>query len=155
MKQYLDKADGKWHIELVVSVPPVIVKNKLNFRLKSVTMKDGSVIKDPDFAFSKYIFAIHRNALGKKVVFNAFFSQSKSSKIKSFQFGFCDEMVKWFNDTLFDVENTYEEPTPIVIEEAILTSSELVSSESEQIGIEQELPAAQKHLGRPSKAKKI
>lgn len=107
MEQYLDQKDGKWHITLWIDLPRVVIKNKLNFRIKSVTLNDGSVVTDPKVNNSKYIFAIHESMLGKKVFFNFSFDTEEILNISKFNIGLCDEKVTWFNNTLIFIENKY------------------------------------------------
>lgn len=76
MEQFLD-ADNKWHVTLTVDIPRVIVKNKLNFRLHSIVMKDGSIVRDPSLASSNYIFGISTSFLGKKHSFLVFLMQPR------------------------------------------------------------------------------
>lgn len=106
MEQYHDKDDKRWHITLSAVAPSAAnIKNKLNFRLHSVIMTDGSIIKDPDLLYSKYIFQINKLSYGKKLFFKAAFNTSQIYDIATFRFGFCDEMVRWFNATIFNIEN--------------------------------------------------
>jgi hypothetical protein len=105
MEQYLDQKDGKWHITFWTELPRVIIKNKLNFRIKSITLNDGSVVTDPQINNSKYIFAIHESMLGKKVFFNFSFDINEIFKISEFIFGLCDEKNKWFLDSLLYIKN--------------------------------------------------
>lgn len=105
MEQYLDKKDEKWHITLWFDMPKVIIKNKLNFRIKEVILNDGSRLSDPNFENSKYIFLIHESMLGKKIFFNFSFEPNQISKVSKFIFGLCDERVMWFSEYLIDIEN--------------------------------------------------
>ena len=107
MEQYLDQKDDKWHITFWTELPKVMIKNKLNFRIKSVTLCDGSVVSDPQINNSKYIFSIHESMLGKKVFFNFNFDKEEILNISKFNFGLCDEKVAWFGNTFFSVENNY------------------------------------------------
>lgn len=106
MEQFLD-ADNKWHITLTVDIPRVIVKNKLNFRLHSIVMKDGSIVRDPSLVSSNYIFKISASFLGKKAFFFSFFDASQIEDISEFKFGLCDEGVRWYGNTIFSVKNEY------------------------------------------------
>ena len=105
MEQYLDQKDGKWHITLWAELPRVVIKNKLNFRIKSVTLNDGSVVSDPQINNSKYIFSIHESMLGKKIFFNFSFDKEEISNISKFNIGLCDEKIIWLNNTLISIEN--------------------------------------------------
>lgn len=105
MEQYLDQKDGKWHITLWTELPRVMIKNKLNFRVKSITLNNGSVVADPQINNSKYIFSIPESILGKKVFFNFSFDTEEISNISKFNIGLCDEKVTWFNNTLISIEN--------------------------------------------------
>jgi hypothetical protein len=107
MEQYLDQKDGKWHITLWTELSRVIIKNKLNFRIKSITLNNGSVVADPQINNSKYIFSIHESILGKKIFFNFSFDTEEISNISKFNIGLCDEKVTWFSNTLISVENKY------------------------------------------------
>ena len=105
MEQYLEQKDGKWHVTLWTELPKVIIKNKLNFRIKSITLNNGSVVADPKINNSKYIFSIYESILGKKVFFNFSFDTKEISNILKFNIGLCDEKVTWFNNTLISIEN--------------------------------------------------
>ena len=107
MEQYLDQKDGKWHITLWAELPRVVIKNKLNFRIKSVTLNDGSVVSDPQINNSKYIFSIHESMLGKKIFFNFSFDKEEISNISKFNIGLCDEKVTWFSASLINIENLF------------------------------------------------
>ena len=106
MEQFLD-ADNKWHITLIVNIPRVIVKNKLNFRLHSIVMKDGGIIRDPSIASSNYIFGISTSFLGKKVFFFSFFDAIQIEDVVEFKFGLCDEGVRWYGNTITSIKNGY------------------------------------------------
>lgn len=109
MEQFLD-ADNKWHVTLTVDIPRVIVKNKLNFRLHSIVMKDGSIVRDPSLASSNYIFGISTSFLGKKTFFFSFFDATQIEDVAEFKFGLCDEGVRWYGNTIFSVNNKYIKP---------------------------------------------
>lgn len=106
MEQFLD-ADNKWHITFTVDMPRVIVKNKLNFRLHSIVMKDGSIVRDPSLVSSNYIFKISASFLGKKAFFFSFFDASQIEDISEFKFGLCDEGVRWYGNTIISIKNEY------------------------------------------------
>ena len=107
MEQYLDQKDGKWHITLWTELPRVIVKNKLNFRIKSVTLNDGSVVSDPQINNSKHKFSINDSMLGKRVFFNFSFDIEEISNISNIKIGLCDEKIVWFSNTIIDIVNLY------------------------------------------------
>ncbi len=110
MEQYLDKKDNKWHITFWFNMPRVIIKNKLNFRIKEVVLDDGSIINDPNLNDSSYIFSIPESMLGKNIFFNFSFSQEEISKISEFRIGLCDEKVRWFNNDI-SIKNNFIEKT--------------------------------------------
>ena len=107
MEQYLEQKDGKWHITLLFNMPNIIIKNNLNFRIKEIILIDGSFIKDPQIDDSKYIFSIPRSMLGKNIFFNFSFNLDKIEKISRFNFGLCDEKVRWFDDFDLIVNNEF------------------------------------------------
>ena len=74
MEQYLDQKDGKWHVTFWIDLTKVIIKNKLNCRIKNIVLNDGSLVSDPQINNSKYIFSIHESMLGKKVFFKISFN---------------------------------------------------------------------------------
>jgi len=101
IKQYLDNVDGKWHITMIVTVPSVSIRNRLNFRVKSIVMTDDKKISDPVLNDSLYVFNIPTKFLGRDIFFNASFSREVIKDIKSICFGFCDEKIRWHN--VYDV----------------------------------------------------
>jgi len=107
MKQYLDKESNTWNIELVTKVPLYSSKKEFNFRIKSVEKINGEIINDPTLHSSKYIFSINKNMLGKNIYFIFKFSKEDINDIKSFTFGFCDEMVRWLPATFLNYENEF------------------------------------------------
>lgn len=111
MNQYLDEKDGKWHISLSVDIPRILIKNKLNFRLHSVVMRNGEVIRDPSLSSSNYIFGIAPSFMGKKGFFFSYFEPKEIEEIDQFKFGLCDERVRWHESTIISIKN--EMPAPI------------------------------------------
>jgi hypothetical protein len=107
MNQYLDEKDGKWHVSLSVDIPRILVKNKLNFRLHSVVMKNGEVVRDPSLSSSRYIFGIAPSFMGKKGFFFSYFEPTEIEEVDQFNFGLCDERVRWYGNTIFSVKNEY------------------------------------------------
>lgn len=111
------------HINIVASVPNYKVKNRLNFRIHSVEMKDGKIVRDPTFADSTYVFPIKNALVGKKIQFNFSFLRSEIENVKKFKIGFCDEMVRWLDSTILTFENT-------------LFQDSIVSSKAEDLKVE-------------------
>lgn len=107
MEQYLDEKDGKWHIAFSVKIPKITIKNKLNFRIKEITLQDGTIVLDPQIDDSKYIFQISQSMIEKNIFFNFNFNLEKISNISEFKVGLCDEMVRWFNSTIVIIKNDY------------------------------------------------
>ena len=107
MKQFLEKESDAWNITLLIKVPLHKFKKEFNFRIKSIEKVDGKIILDPILSSSKYIFSIKNNMLGKIMYFNFKFSLKEIQDIKSFTFGFCDEMVSWLPKSIFSVENEF------------------------------------------------
>jgi len=105
MNQYLDKKDGKWHVSLSMDIPRILIKNKLNFRLHSVVMKNGKVVRDPSLSSSKYIFEIAPSFMGKKGFFFSYFEPTEIEEVDKFNFGLCDERVRWYDDTIISVKS--------------------------------------------------
>jgi len=106
MEQYLDQKDGRWHITFSTNLPKVIIKNKLNFRLYSVNMINGEVIRDPILKNSSYIFSIPESLNGRSVFFNTSFDINEISNIEEFCFSLCDEKVSWSKEKVF-IKNEY------------------------------------------------
>lgn len=107
MNQYLDEKDKKWHISFSVDIPRVLIKNKLNFRLHSVVMKNGDVVRDPSLSSSNYIFSIAPSFMGKKVFFFSYFDTDVIEEVSDFKFGLCDERVRWYENTIISIKNEY------------------------------------------------
>jgi hypothetical protein len=105
MNQYLDEKDGKWHVSLSVDIPRILVKNKLNFRLHSVVMKNGEVVRDPSLSSSRYIFGIAPSFMGKKGFFFSYFEPTEIEEVDQFNFGLCDERVRWHESTIISIKN--------------------------------------------------
>ena len=113
--QYIGN-DGLWHITFTVSLPKLLVKNKLNFRIHHLELKGGENVRDPNLESSNYIFEINKSLLGRKVFFNAYFPCKEIANVKDFVFGLCDEGVRWHNLNEFSViiNNQY---APIKVED--------------------------------------
>jgi hypothetical protein len=145
MKQYLEEEKNIWNIELVTKVPLYSSRKEFNFRIKSVEKINGEIINDPALYSSKYIFSINKNMLGKSMYFNFKFSVEDISDVKSFTFGFCDEMVRWLPKTLFTYENEFlkiknteileevEEESSEVIPKIIFEETVMINNNFEQI----------------------
>jgi hypothetical protein len=132
MNQYLDEKDGKWHVSLSVDIPRILVKNKLNFRLHSVVMKNGEVVRDPSLSSSRYIFGIAPSFMGKKGFFFSYFEPTEIEEVDQFNFGLCDERVRWHEITIISIKN--EMPAPV---------SEQEVHKVEYLSVEQELDSAE------------
>ena len=145
MKQYLEEERNIWNIELVAKVPLYSSRKEFNFRIKSVEKINGEIINDPTLYSSKYIFSINKNMLGKSMYFNFKFSIEDINDVKSFTFGFCDEMVRWLPKTLLTYENEFlkikntkileevEEKSSEVIPEIIFEEALIINNNFEQI----------------------
>ena len=145
MKQYLEEERNIWNIELVAKVPLYSSRKEFNFRIKSVEKINGEIINDPTLYSSKYIFSINKNMLGKSMYFNFKFSIEDINDVKSFTFGFCDEMVRWLPKTLLTCENEFlkikntkileevEEKSSEVIPEIIFEEALIINNNFEQI----------------------
>ena len=131
MNQYLDKKDGKWHVSLSMDIPRILIKNKLNFRLHSVVMKNGKVVRDPSLSSSKYIFEIAPSFMGKKGFFFSYFEPTEIEEVDKFNFGLCDERVRWHEITIISIKN-----------EMPLSVSELEVHQVESLPSEQKLAPA-------------
>jgi hypothetical protein len=131
MNQYLDQKDGKWHLTISVDVPRLLIKNKLNFRIYNVAMKSGEVIRDPSFNLSSYIFSVAPSFMGKKVFFSSYFEPKEIEDVVQFKFGFCDERVRWHENTIISIKN----------EMPVLTSGPEIH-QVENLSVKQELVAA-------------
>jgi hypothetical protein len=142
MRQYLEEKSNTWNIEIVTSVPLYSSKKEFNFRIKSVEKTNGEIINDPTLHSSKYIFSINKNMLGKNMYFNFKFSTEDISDVKSFTFGFCDEMVRWLTKTFLTYENEFlkiknaeilEEKTSEVIPQTIFEETITINNNFQQI----------------------
>lgn len=134
MKQYLEKESNTWNIELITKVPLYSSRKEFNFRIKSIEKVNGEIILDPILSSSKYIFSIKNNMLGKNMYFNFKFLTKDISDIKSFTFGFCDEMVRWLPETLLIYENEFlKEKTSEAISEIISKEEVTINNNFEQI----------------------
>lgn len=105
MNQYLDQKDGKWHVSISIDIPRILVKNKLNFRLYSIVMKNGKVVRDPSISSSSYIFSIAPSFMGKKGFFLSYFEPKEVEEVDQFNFGLCDERVRWYESTIISIKN--------------------------------------------------
>ena len=132
MNQYLDQKDGKWHVSLSVDIPRILVKNKLNFRLHSVVMKNGEVVRDPSLLSSRHIFGISPSFMGKKGFFFSYFEPTEIEEVDQFNFGLCDERVRWHESTIISIKN-----------EMPLSVSEPEVHEVGNLSVEQELDSAE------------
>jgi hypothetical protein len=142
MKQYLEEEKNIWNIELVTKVPLYSSRKEFNFRIKSVEKINGEIINDPALYSSKYIFSINKNMLGKNMYFNFKFSTEDISDVKSFTFGFCDEMVRWLTKTFLTYENEFlkiknaeilEEETSEVIPQTVFEETITINNNFQQI----------------------
>lgn len=126
MSFVFDQLTEKCSITIVAGVPNYKVKNKLNFRIHSVELTDGRIVRDPYFADSIYVFPIKNGLVGKKIQFNFSFLKSEIKNVKKFKIGFCDEMVRWLDSTILTFENTtyehiqQEAAVPTTVESEII-----------------------------------
>jgi hypothetical protein len=107
MNQYLDSNSNTWDIMILKNVPMYRAKKEFNFRIKSIEKTNGEIILDPVFLSSRYVFQIKNDILGKNAYFHFKFSINDISDVKKFTFGFCDEMIRWLNETLYVCDNDY------------------------------------------------
>jgi hypothetical protein len=142
MKQYFDKESNTWNIEIITKVPLYSSKKEFNFRIKSVEKINGEIINDPALHSSKYIFSINKNMLGKNMYFNFKFSKEDISDVRSFTFGFCDEMIRWLPKTFLTYENEFlkiknaeilEEETSKFISQTIFEETITINNNFQQI----------------------
>ena len=121
-------------ISVLSSVPNYKVKNTLNFRIHSVEMKDGKIVRDPSFADSLHVFPIKNALVGKKIQFNFTFLKSEIKDVKKFKIGFCDEMVRWLDSTILTFENTLfgNEPEEVIESKVDLSESNEISISKKQ-----------------------
>ena len=109
MEQYIENSgtpNERWHITMWVDMPKYSARGILNFRIKSVVNNLEQTISDPNFPNSTYIFRLDNSLLNKRVFFHFSFSTKDILYVKSFQFGLCDEGVKWVHvDGLAEVKN--------------------------------------------------
>lgn len=125
MNQYLDQKDGKWHVSISMDIPRILVKNKLNFRLYSIVMKNGKVVRDPSISSSSYIFCIAPSFMGKKGFFLSYFEPKEVEEVDQFNFGLCDERVRWYESTIISIKNEM----PSSVSEPEVHGAEPLSSE--------------------------
>lgn len=103
MNQYFDHTTNKYHLTLEVEIPKYLPSRTVNFRIFSITDKSFEIIRDPQLLNSKYIFEMYRSLFGKKVFFNFSFDKYEFEKIRSFNFGLCEEGVRWIlKDIIFE-----------------------------------------------------
>lgn len=113
MEQYIEnynKPNEKWHITMWVDLPNYSPRGILNFRIKSIVNNLEETISDPNFPNSTYIFRLDNSFINKRVFFHFSFSTKDILTVQSFQFGLCDEGVRWVHvDGLAEVKNeSYE-----------------------------------------------
>ena len=130
--QYIG-VDGLWHVTITVSLPKLLVKNKLNFRIHHLELKGGENVRDPNLESSNYIFEINKSLLGKRVFFNAYFPCKEIANVKYFVFGLCDEGVRWHNLNEFSViiNSQY---APIKVED--FKDIEIIEEVEEEVGFQ-------------------
>lgn len=121
-------------ITILAGVPNYKVKNKLNFRVYSVEMKDGTIVRDPYFNDSLHVFPIKNALVGKKIQFNFTFLKSEIKNVKKFKIGFCDEMVRWLDSTILTFENTFfsNDPEEVIESKVDFSESNEVSTSKQQ-----------------------
>ena len=108
VNQYFDNKDGMFHITFFTKIKSVSIINSLNYRIYSIELNDGRIIKDPNFLNSKYVFNIPSKMLNKEVFFNFSFSPNDIESISSFKFGLCDEKVRWYTDQFIQINNNFK-----------------------------------------------
>ena len=152
MEQYLDQKDGMWHITMFVNIPNIIVKNKLNFRIKEIKLKNNTIQVDPVISNSKHSFYIPKNMLNKKVFFNFKFDISEIKNINEFTIGLCDENVGWFlktiivikNEFSLDNKNTFEKIENKNIDNLNLQSENIIAKQESVISDTKHIPVLKK-----------
>lgn len=97
-------SNGRYIISISVDIPNLAITQILNFRINSATYNDGQVVQDPHIPNSSYTFEIGRGLLNKRANFELAFDLIEIVNIKSITIGFCDEMVRWYTDTLKKID---------------------------------------------------
>lgn len=97
-------SNGRYIISISVDVPNLVITQNLNFRIYSASYSDDQIINDPHIPNSSYTFEIGRGALNRRANFEFSFDLVEMANIKSITIGFCDEMVRWYTDTLQKID---------------------------------------------------
>lgn len=125
----------KCNITILAGVPNYKVRNKLNFRVHSIELRDGTIVRDPSFTDSLHVFPIKNALVGKKIQFNFTFLKSEIKNVKKFKIGFCDEMVRWLDSTILTFENTFFSNEPEEVMESKVDfseSNEVITSKQQE-----------------------
>jgi hypothetical protein len=91
---------SRYKFTISVSIPKLQITKILNFRVKSITLLNNQVIIDPQINNSNYIFEIKENQINKNYDFIFDFDIIEISNIKDIDIGFCDEFVRWYDQTV-------------------------------------------------------
>jgi hypothetical protein len=95
--------ENKYIINITCKIPNIIINNKLNFRIYNTIYNNGSKQQDPDIENSIYIFEINPDEINKDKNFCISLDTNSIRSYKSIVIGFCDELVKWHDDTFFEI----------------------------------------------------
>lgn len=84
-------------ININILIKKFLIKNILNFRVKSSHYNNGVEILDPNFKESEYVFEIKEDDFKKYKFFKFSFLKSELKNISMLKISFCDEGNCWFD----------------------------------------------------------
>lgn len=90
---------NRYKIFISLVIPNLEITRILNFRIKSVTLLNNNIINDPDINNSNYIFEISNSMINTECNFIFDFDIFEISNIKNITIGFCNELIRWYEDT--------------------------------------------------------
>ena len=94
----------KYIITVSVSIPVLRITDILNLRIRKCTLLNGETVMDPFFKDSVHCFEITNEILGKNKTFEFSFDPNEISNVNYFIIGFCDEHIRWYENTFVTVK---------------------------------------------------
>ena len=96
--------DGKCVVSVKCNIPNLKITQILNFRIYKAIMENDGIVQDPQILNSNYIFNINQSMIGKSFYCDLSLDLNQISNYKSIIIGFCDEFIKWNEETLFKID---------------------------------------------------
>lgn len=85
-------------------LPPLSIKNALNFRINNIQHHSGERKLDPLIPDSLHTHSVTAADFNQNIEINFYFNIKNIINIKNITFGFCNELVYWHKDTFITID---------------------------------------------------